>query len=71
MAPGVVYNAGLLDLAEAYTKQTGKKVAVTLAGMGGIVNAVTELQRRWRKRCSDVETLWCILFQYPAPDEQS
>jgi molybdate transport system substrate-binding protein len=40
MAPGVVYNAGLLDLAAAYTKQTGKKVAVTSAGMGGIVNAV-------------------------------
>jgi molybdate transport system substrate-binding protein len=40
MAPGVVYNAGLLDLAEAYTKQTGKKVAVTLVGMGTIVNAV-------------------------------
>jgi molybdate transport system substrate-binding protein len=40
MAPGVVYNAGLLDLAAAYTKATGKKVAVTSAGMGGIVNAV-------------------------------
>jgi molybdate transport system substrate-binding protein len=40
MAPGVVYNAGLLDLAAAYTKQTGKKVAVTSVGMGGIVNAV-------------------------------
>jgi molybdate transport system substrate-binding protein len=40
MAPGVVYNAGLLDLAEAYTKQTGKKVAVTLVGIGSIVNAV-------------------------------
>jgi molybdate transport system substrate-binding protein len=40
MAPGVVYNAGLLDLADAYTKQTGKKVAVTLVGMGTIVNAV-------------------------------
>jgi len=40
MAPGVVYNAGLLDLAAAYTKETGKKVAVTSVGMGGIVNAV-------------------------------
>src|ERR1700674_1691149 len=39
MAPGVVYNAGLLDLAAAYTKETGKKVAVTSVGMGGIVNA--------------------------------
>src|SRR2546425_505470 len=40
MAPGVVFNAGLLDLAQAYTKETGKKVAVTSVGMGGIVNAV-------------------------------
>jgi molybdate transport system substrate-binding protein len=40
LAPGVVYNAGLLDLAAAYTKETGKKVAVTLIGMGTIVNAV-------------------------------
>jgi molybdate transport system substrate-binding protein len=40
MAPGVVYNAGLLDLADAYTKETGKKVAVTSVGMGTIVNAV-------------------------------
>jgi len=40
MTPGVVYNAGLLDLAAAYTKETGRKVAVTLVGMGGIVNAV-------------------------------
>ena len=40
MTPGVVYNAGLLDLAAAYAKETGKKVAVTLVGMGGIVNAI-------------------------------
>jgi molybdate transport system substrate-binding protein len=40
MAPGVVYNAGLLDLAAAYTKATGKKVAVTSVGMGSIVKAV-------------------------------
>jgi molybdate transport system substrate-binding protein len=40
MSPGVVYNAGLLDLAVAYTKETGKKVAVTSVGMGRIVNAV-------------------------------
>ncbi len=40
MAPGVVYNAGLLDLAAAYTKETGKMVAVTSVGMGSIVNAV-------------------------------
>jgi molybdate transport system substrate-binding protein len=40
MAPGVVYNAGLLDVAAAYTKATGKNVAVTSVGMGSIVNAV-------------------------------
>jgi len=40
MSPGVVYNAGLLDLAAAFTKETGKKVAVTSVGMGTIVNAV-------------------------------
>src|ERR1700687_3030880 len=40
MAPGVVYNAGLLDLAAAYTKETGKKVAVTVVGMGTIVKAI-------------------------------
>jgi len=40
MTPGVVYNAGLLDLAAAYTKETGKKIGVTLVGMGGIVNAI-------------------------------
>ncbi len=39
MAPGVVYNAGLLDLAAAYTKETGKKVAVMSVGMGTIVKA--------------------------------
>jgi molybdate transport system substrate-binding protein len=40
MAPGVVYNSGLLDLAAAYTDATGKRVAVISVGMGGIVNAV-------------------------------
>lgn len=40
MAPGVIYNAGILDLAAAYTKETGKKVAVVSVGMGGIVNAI-------------------------------
>src|SRR5436853_2223164 len=40
MCPGVVYNAGMLDLAMAYAKETGKKVAVTSVGMGSIVNAV-------------------------------
>jgi molybdate transport system substrate-binding protein len=40
MVPGVVYNAGLIDLAAAYTKETGKKVAITVVGMGRIVNAI-------------------------------
>src|SRR5436190_15512911 len=40
MAPGVIYNAGILDLAAAYTKETGKKVAVMVVGMGTIVKAV-------------------------------
>jgi molybdate transport system substrate-binding protein len=37
LAPGVVYNAGLLDLAAAYTKQTGIKVTVKSDGMAKIV----------------------------------
>jgi molybdate transport system substrate-binding protein len=40
VAPGVIINAGLPDLAAAYSKQTGKNVAVTTVGMGTIVNAV-------------------------------
>jgi molybdate transport system substrate-binding protein len=40
ISPGVVYNAGLLDLAAAYTKQTGVKVTVTSSGMGRIVNDI-------------------------------
>ena len=40
LAPGVVYNAGLLDLAAAYTKETGIKVMVKAAGMAGIVSTI-------------------------------
>src|SRR6188474_2397386 len=40
IAPGVVYNSGLLDLATAFTKETGTKVTVTSSGMGRIVNDV-------------------------------
>src|SRR6266496_3261877 len=40
ISPGVVYNAGLLDLAAAFTKETGTKVAVTSSGMGRIVNDI-------------------------------
>jgi len=39
--PGVVYNAGLLDLAAAFTKETGTKVNVNLVGMGRIVSDIT------------------------------
>jgi molybdate transport system substrate-binding protein len=40
IAPGVVYNAGLRDLADAFTQETGTKVTVTSTGMGSIVNAI-------------------------------
>jgi molybdate transport system substrate-binding protein len=40
LTPGVVYNAGLQDLAAAYTKQTGVKVTVKSAGMAAIVNDI-------------------------------
>jgi molybdate transport system substrate-binding protein len=43
ISPGVVYNAGLLDLAAAYTKETGTKVTVTSSGMGRIVNDIKTL----------------------------
>jgi molybdate transport system substrate-binding protein len=43
ISPGVVYNAGLLDLAAAYTKETGTKVSVTSSGMGRIVNDIKTL----------------------------
>src|SRR5262245_63603277 len=40
ISPGVVYNAGLLDLSAAFTKETGTKVTVTSSGMGRIVNDI-------------------------------
>lgn len=40
LTPGVVYNAGLLDLATSYTKQTGIKVTVKADGMGKIVGDI-------------------------------
>src|SRR5438445_3211396 len=40
ISPGVVYNAGLLDLAAAYTKEAGTKVSVTSSGVGRIVNDI-------------------------------
>src|SRR5258705_12922085 len=43
VSPGVVYNAGLLDLAAAFTKETGTKVTVSSSGMGRIVNDIKTL----------------------------
>jgi molybdate transport system substrate-binding protein len=40
LSPGVTYNAGLLDLADAFLKETGTKVTVTSTGMGRIVNEI-------------------------------
>ena len=40
ISPGVVYNAGLLDLAASFTRETGTKVTVTSSGMGRIVNDI-------------------------------
>src|SRR5262245_18061272 len=40
ISPGVVYNAGLLDLADSFGKETGMKVTVTSSGMGRIVNDI-------------------------------
>lgn len=40
LSPGVVYNAGLQDLAASYAKDKGIKVTVKAAGMGGIVNTI-------------------------------
>lgn len=40
LSPGFVYNAGLLDLAAAYSKETGTKVTVKLENMGKIVNDI-------------------------------
>jgi molybdate transport system substrate-binding protein len=38
LSPGVTTNAGLRDLAEAFTKETGTKVTIVGSGMGRIVN---------------------------------
>lgn len=40
LTPGVVYNAGLLDLAKTYTAETGVKVTVKSAGMAAIVGDI-------------------------------
>jgi molybdate transport system substrate-binding protein len=40
LSPGVVYNAGLTDLAQSYSKTTGIKVNVKSDGMGKIVSDI-------------------------------
>ncbi len=40
LSPGFVYNAGLVDLAAAYAKETGVKVTVKLENMGKIINDI-------------------------------
>jgi molybdate transport system substrate-binding protein len=40
LSPGVTYNAGLLDLADSFMKETGTKVSVTSIGMGRIINEI-------------------------------
>ena len=40
LSPGFVYNSGLLDLAAAYTKETGIKVTVKLEIMDQIMNDI-------------------------------
>jgi molybdate transport system substrate-binding protein len=40
LSPGFVYNSGLLDLAAAYTKETGIKVTVRVEVMDKIVNDI-------------------------------
>ena len=40
LTPGVVFNAGIVDLAADYTKQTGIKVAVKSDGMAAIVGDI-------------------------------
>jgi molybdate transport system substrate-binding protein len=43
IAPGVVYNAGLQDLAASFTKETGTKVTIVTSGMGKIVSDIMTL----------------------------
>ena len=42
ITPGVVFAAGLPDIAAAFTKETGKKVGVVVVGMGTIVEEMTK-----------------------------
>ena len=40
LTPGVVYNSGLVDLAQSYTRETGVKVTVKATGMARLVNDI-------------------------------
>ena len=40
ISPGVISNSGLTDVAAAFEKKTGVKVAIQVAGMGSILNDI-------------------------------
>src|SRR5258705_622355 len=40
LVPGIILEGGVQDLAAAYTKETGKKVAVSSAIMGALPNLI-------------------------------
>jgi molybdate transport system substrate-binding protein len=42
LTPGVVFSAGMPDLAAAFSKETGKKVGINVIGMGTIVAEMTK-----------------------------
>src|SRR5436309_8448419 len=42
ITPGVVFAAGLPDIAAAFTKEAGKKVGIVVVGMGTIVEEMTK-----------------------------
>ena len=42
ITPGVVFAAGLPDIAAAFTKETGRKVGIVVVGMGTIVAEMTK-----------------------------
>ncbi len=39
-AVGIIYNSGLVDLADAYMKQTGKKIEIQMGIMGAAMNTI-------------------------------
>jgi molybdate transport system substrate-binding protein len=42
ITPGIVFSSGLPDIAAAFTKETGKKVGISVVGMGTIVEEMTK-----------------------------